>query len=121
MSDTFCRLCYCTLCCGVVAGCLLCPIVFAGNAQLSESLTQIVNQLNMLLPMIDNAEALQSKQARYQFTFNGYHDVFGHYHAGLRQDVLSIRKNILLGMNSINEQPNVIHEPSTMSMEKQDG
>lgn len=89
----------------VLAGLILlscCNASFAGNSEMNQTLVQMVNQLNALLPLITEAQKQQDKNTPTQFHFQTWTDSKGIQHAGLRQDILAIRQGLL---DQINQAP----------------
>lgn len=80
----------------------------ADNAQMNESLVQIIAQLNATLPLIDTAERQQDPNTAVQFHFDAWVDAKGVKHAGLRQDILAIRQGIIEQINQPAMEPRTI-------------
>jgi len=87
---------------------------FADNAQMNQTLVQILAQLNAVLPLIDTAQRQQDKNTAVQFHFDAWTDPNGVVHQGLRQDITAIRKGII---DQINQAP---LEPRTVQPLNQD-
>lgn len=67
----------------------------ASDSNLNETLVRIINQINAIKPLLDEAQSEISPNARVQLHINGFEDAQGHYHAGLRDDLLSIRNGLI--------------------------
>ena len=67
----------------------------ASDSNLNETLVRIINQINAIKPLLDEAQSEISLNARIQLHINGFKDAEGHYHAGLRDDLLAIRNGLI--------------------------
>ncbi len=81
---------------------------YADESQMNETLVQMVNQLNAMLPLIDKAEKEQSPKSATQFHFESFKDVDGLTHPGLRQDVLAIRQGVMAQINQAPVEPRTV-------------
>lgn len=68
-------------------------------------LTQIVNQLNAIQPLILAAQKEQPTNQRIQFHYSRYKDSRGQVHNGLLEDVQAIKKGIEAQLNSTTVEP----------------
>jgi RAQPRD family integrative conjugative element protein len=71
--------------------CLKC---FANEEQERIYLTQIVNQLNAIKPLITSAAREQHRYNRIQFHYTRYRDSNGKIHNGLLEDINAIENGI---------------------------
>ena len=80
---------------------------FASQAQEKMYLTQILNQLNAMQPLILSAQRAQPANTRIQFHYHRYRDNTGHWHNGLWEDVQAIKTGILEKLNHTSTEPRV--------------
>lgn len=81
---------------------LLCVILlltslqtWANNPDLNETLVRIINQINAIMPLLDEAQTQINPNARIQLQIESFEDTQGQPHAGLREDLLSIRNGLI--------------------------
>lgn len=67
----------------------------AANPSLNETLVRIINQINAITPLLNQAKAELNKQERIQLHIERFKDAKGVYHAGVREDLLTIRKGLI--------------------------
>lgn len=82
---------------------LVTTLATANNTKERMYLTQMINQLDSLKPLIVAASKEQDLTARTQFHYYGYRDSNGILHNGLFEDINEIKKGIQekLSQNSI--------------------
>ncbi|AMQ28925.1 TPA: RAQPRD family integrative conjugative element protein [Legionella pneumophila] len=68
---------------------------WANNPDLNETLVRIINQINAIMPLLDEAQTQITPNTRIQLQIEGFEDVQGQYHAGLREDLLNIRNGLI--------------------------
>ena len=68
---------------------------FANNANINETLVRIINQINAIMPLLDEAETELNPNARIQLHLKSFTDNEGHQHAGVREDLLMIRNGLI--------------------------
>jgi hypothetical protein len=68
---------------------------WANNPDLNETLVRIINQINAIMPLLDEAQTQITPNARIQLHIEGFEDAKGQHHAGLREDLLSIRNGLI--------------------------
>ncbi|MFN7098252.1 MAG: RAQPRD family integrative conjugative element protein [Gammaproteobacteria bacterium] len=73
--------------------------VFADNEQMNTTLVQLINQIDAMMPLIDQAENEQDKQASEQFHFDTFTSADGKAHNGLRQDLLEVKRALIAQIN----------------------
>lgn len=83
-------------------------IVHADTEQMNETLLRIVNQLDAILPLIDEAERQQSQNERFMFHFSQYEGSDGKIHEGLREDVMSMKEALIQQMNAPAVDPDTV-------------
>ena len=67
----------------------------ANNPDLNETLVRVINQLNAIMPLLDEAKHEITPNARIQLHIEQFEDANGQYHAGLRDDLLTIRNALI--------------------------
>ncbi|HAT6977319.1 TPA: hypothetical protein JAN54_03400 [Legionella pneumophila] len=67
----------------------------ANNPDLNETLVRIINQINAIMPLLDEAQTQITPNARIQLQIEGFEDLQGQHHAGLREDLLNIRNGLI--------------------------
>lgn len=67
----------------------------ANNPDLNETLVRIINQINAIMPLLDEAQIQITPNSRIQLQIENFEDNKGHPHAGLREDLLSIRNGLI--------------------------
>jgi len=82
--------------------------LFASTEQEKIYLTQILNQLNAMKPLIVAAAYEQPKTNRIQFHYTSYKDATGKSHNGLLNDVNEIENGIQEKLNHIPEEPHIL-------------
>ncbi len=78
----------------------------ADTAQENIYLTQILNQINAVKPLIIAASHEQPKSNRIQFHYSKYMDSSGNLHNGLLEDLIEIENGIRQKLEAIPEEPN---------------
>ena len=71
----------------------------ASDSNLNETLVRIINQINAIKPLLDEAQSEIAPNARIRLQIDGFKDAEGHYHAGLRDDLLAIRNGLIEYIN----------------------
>lgn len=87
--------------------------LFSINSDASERqeriyLTQIINQLNAIKPLIIAASLQQPKTNRVQFHYSNYLDSHHKKHNGLTEDINQIEMSIQNKLNNIHIEPSVL-------------
>lgn len=78
---------------------------FADDAQMKESLTHIILQLQALKPLISEAQKAQPQNPRITLHFDSWVDAKGIHHNGLRQDIDLIQKGLIDAVNRQDIEP----------------
>jgi len=65
------------------------------NQNLNETLVRIINQINAILPLLDEAQTEINPHARIQLHIESFKDNDGHHYAGVREDLLMIRNGLI--------------------------
>ena len=87
---------------------LISPLTYA-DTTMNETLVRIVNQLDALLPLIDQAEREQPQNQRVMFHFSSFEGSDGQMHTGLREDVMSMKAAILAQLDQSQIDPKTSH------------
>ncbi|CZG37761.1 Uncharacterised protein [Legionella pneumophila] len=67
----------------------------ANNTNLNETLIRIINQINAIMPLLDEAQTEFNPNARIQLHLKSFTDNEGQQHAGVREDLLMIRNGLI--------------------------
>lgn len=67
----------------------------ANNPNLNETLVRIINQINAIMPLLDEAKTELNPHARVQLQIEGFNDDHDQHHAGVREDLLMIRNGLI--------------------------
>jgi len=87
-----------------IAICIISSSALASDQKEKIYLTQMINQLDSLKPLIVAASKEQSSQARIRFHYTSYNDIDGKPHNGLLDDINEIEKGIQEKLNdNLNE------------------
>ena len=75
--------------------CLLANTALADNAALNETLVRIINQINAILPLLDEAKDEIDPNTRIMLQIDNFRSADGQKHPGLRDDLLTIRNSLI--------------------------
>ena len=67
----------------------------ANNGNLNETLVRIINQINAIMPLLDEAQTELNPNARIQLHIKSFTDNEGQQHAGVREDLIMIRNGLI--------------------------
>ncbi|QBR84685.1 hypothetical protein E3983_10105 [Legionella israelensis] len=67
----------------------------ANNADVNETLVRIINQINAIMPLLDEAQTELNPHARIQLHIESFTDNEGQQRAGVRDDLLMIRNGLI--------------------------
>ncbi len=86
------------------------PLCLATEEEMKNTLVQIIQQLEAIKPLINQAEKEQPKDTRIKVQFNAYTDSEGTQHPGLNQDIESIQQSLIAivnqqGLDELNIEP----------------
>jgi len=87
---------------------VVCDITYADTEQENVYLTQILNALNAIQPLIIAAEKQQPQNTRIEFHYTKYQDSQGQWHNGLLEDVKAIQTGIKEQLNSVSVEPRTV-------------
>lgn len=69
------------------------------KAPVNETLVRVINQLNSILPLLDEAEKAIDPHARIKLHIRSFEGADGEIHHGVRDDILSIRNSLIEYIN----------------------
>ena len=81
---------------------------YASDAALNQTLVRIINQINAVMPLLDEAQGEIEPNTRIQLHIDTFEGSDGKQHAGLRQDLLSIRNALIDYINKPTIEPKTI-------------
>jgi len=83
-------------------------LTHADDASLNETLVRIINQINAIQPLLDEAKLALDPHQRIQFHVEAFEGPDGKQHPGLRADLLNIRNALIDVINHPVIAPRVI-------------
>ena len=83
-------------------------VVWADQVQMNETLVRLVNQLDAMIPLIEQAQREQPENTRFTFQFEKFEGSDGVMHNGLKDDVLAIRQALIDQINQPMTDPDTI-------------
>ena len=81
---------------------------YASDAALNQTLVRIINQINAVMPLLDEAQQEIEPNTRIQLHIDTFEGSDGKQHAGLRQDLLFIRNALIDYINKPAIEPKTI-------------
>jgi len=81
---------------------------FANDATEKMYLTQILNQIDAMQPLIIAAEKAQPANTRIKFHYSRYKDNHGNWHHGLLEDIQAIKSGVTQKLNDTSIEPRVV-------------
>lgn len=87
---------------------LTCSSTYADEARFNETLVRIINQINAIQPLLDEAKHDVDPNQRLQFHVEAFEGSDGKKHPGLRDDLLAIRGALIEVINHPVIAPRVI-------------
>lgn len=81
---------------------------YAQEEALNQSLVRIINQLNAILPLLDEAKEEIEPNARIQLHIENFEGADGKNHPGLRSEILTIRNALIDYINTPAIEPKTI-------------
>ena len=67
----------------------------ASDEALNQTLVRVINQLNAIMPLLDEAQTELEPNARITLHIDAFEGADGNRHEGLRDDLLSIRNALI--------------------------
>jgi hypothetical protein len=80
----------------------------ANEVALNQTLVRVINQLNAIMPLLDEAKNEIEPNTRMQLHIEAFEGADGKTHAGLRSDLLSIRNALIEYINKPAIEPKTI-------------
>ena len=80
-------------------------VTTADNEAMKEVLIRVVNQIDAIMPLLEEAQWQQEKETMTQFHFEEFMDAQGRKHGGLRGDLLAVREGIIAHINNPTIEP----------------
>ena len=77
-------------------------------APMNPTLVRLINQMDAMMPLIDEAKAEQNPTARVTFHFDTWRDSAGQQHDGFRQSLLRMRQALVDQINQPSLTPAVV-------------
>lgn len=80
----------------------------ASEAELNNTLVRVINQLNAVLPLLDEAEVEIEPGARVRLHIEDFESSDGTKHPGVRNDVLALRNALIAYINKPAIEPKTV-------------
>ena len=80
----------------------------ANDAALNQTLVRIINQINAIMPLLDEAQSEIEPNTRIRLHIEPFQGSDGNLHPGLRTDLLSIRNALIDYINKPAIEPKTI-------------
>lgn len=74
---------------------LVSTLSFASEPELNTTLVRVINQINAIFPLLDEAEDEIQENSRIRLHVGAFEGADGRSHAGVRDDLLSIRNALI--------------------------
>ncbi len=87
---------------------LSCFTTYASEEGLNQTLVRVINQLNAIMPLIDEAQTETEPNTRIQLHLESFEGSDGKTHPGLRNDLLIIRNALIDYINKPAIEPKTI-------------
>ncbi|MHA3183305.1 hypothetical protein ACX1EY_14140 [Legionella pneumophila] len=90
---------------------LMLSLPFASHASeeaLNQTLVRVINQINAVMPLLDEAQSEIEPNTRIQLHIESFEGSDGKTHAGLRNDLLAIRNALIDYINKPAIEPKTI-------------
>lgn len=85
------------------------PLVsHASEEALNQTLVRVINQINAVMPLLDEAQSEIEPNTRIQLHIESFEGADGKTHAGLRNDLLAIRNALIEYINKPAIEPKTI-------------
>ena len=85
------------------------PLVSHANEEaLNQTLVRVINQINAVMPLLDEAQSEIEPNTRIQLHIESFEGANGKTHAGLRNDLLAIRNALIEYINKPAMEPKTI-------------
>ncbi|HAT8692480.1 TPA: hypothetical protein F8S02_02225 [Legionella pneumophila] len=80
----------------------------ASEEALNQTLVRVINQINAVMPLLDEAQNEIEPNTRIQLHIESFEGADGKTHAGLRNDLLAIRNSLIDYINKPAIEPKTI-------------
>ncbi|HAT2079980.1 hypothetical protein [Legionella pneumophila] len=80
----------------------------ASEEALNQTLVRVINQINAVMPLLDEAQSEIEPNTRIQLHIKSFEGADGKTHAGLRSDLLAIRNALIDYINKPAIEPKTI-------------
>jgi len=80
----------------------------ASEEALNQTLVRVINQINAVMPLLDEAQSEIEPNTRIQLHIESFEGADGKTHAGLRNDLLAIRNALIDYINKPAIEPKTI-------------
>ena len=87
---------------------LLSMVAHASEAELNNTLVRVINQLNAILPLLDEAEDEIEPNARIRLHIDSFEGSDGNTHPGLRDDIKQVRNALIEYINKPAIEPKTV-------------
>ncbi|PJE14673.1 hypothetical protein [Legionella sp.] len=87
---------------------LVCVATYASEEALSQTLVRVINQINAIMPLLDEAQTEIEPNTRIQLHIESFEGSDGKSHPGLRNDLLAIRNALIDYINKPAIEPKTI-------------
>lgn len=87
---------------------LLCFTSYASEEALNQTLVRVINQINAVMPLLDEAQTEIEPNTRIQLHIESFEGSDGRSHPGLRDDLLIIRNALIAYINKPILEPKTI-------------
>ena len=74
---------------------LLSGSLYAGEAELNSTLVRVINQINAILPLLDEAAEEIEPDSRIRLHVDAFEGADGKTHPGVRDDLIAIRNSLI--------------------------
>lgn len=81
---------------------------YASEESLNQTLVRVINQINAVMPLLDEAQSEIEPNSRIQLHIESFEGADGKTHAGLRNDLLAIRNALIDYINKPAIEPKTI-------------
>jgi RAQPRD family integrative conjugative element protein len=92
-----------TLCFSLLLSSALLRASYGDTTAMNQSLVQIIHQLVLIKPLIQQAKAEQPAHARFRVHFDPWRSGDGVEHPGLLQDIMTIQEGLMAAINRIHD------------------
>ena len=80
----------------------------ANEAELNNTLVRVINQINAILPLLDEAQSEIEPNARIRLHVDAFEGADGQLHAGVRDDLQQVRNALIAYINKPAIEPKTV-------------